>query len=212
MSILFKKITNNPIESNCFVIYKQEGGPCLIIDPGTLNCENLLKTLNKKKLNPEYVLLTHEHFDHIWGVNKLKENYNCKIICSNECAKRIIDKKKNMSIFYNNVGFETYPADILIEDINLNFVWENIKFQFIKTEGHTIGSMCIYTKNYLFTGDTLIRDNPTITKFPSGNFQKLIKSYNEINLLLSKFNPLVFPGHGESFLLNEYAHFPDLNK
>ena len=62
---------------------------------------------------PEYIFLTHEHFDHIWGVNLLKEIYNSHLICSLTCSQKIVNKKKNMSIFYNQVGFEIYPVDII---------------------------------------------------------------------------------------------------
>lgn len=45
-------------------------------------------------------MLTHEHFDHITGIERLRSRTNSKIICSKVCAERICDSKKNLSFYY----------------------------------------------------------------------------------------------------------------
>ena len=84
MSVFIERILNKPIDSNCFVIHALGKHSCIIIDPGTEDCEDLIRFLKSKYLIPEYIFLTHEHFDHIWGIKKLKETYSCKLICSQE--------------------------------------------------------------------------------------------------------------------------------
>lgn len=201
--MVIDRIINNPIDSNSFVIYKEGNTGCIVVDPGTSDCSDLLLFLDNHRLKPEYIFLTHEHFDHIWGVNRLKEIYYCKTICSRNCAEKIVDIKKNMSVFFNQTGFKSYPADILIENIEYSLTWEGLKFEFIVSKGHTEGSMCIYGGSRLFSGDTIIKDHKTVVKFPGGNKGDLQKS---LNLIFSKFegqNVCVCPGHGECFNLNE---------
>ena len=70
---------NKPINSNCYILYNGYSNRCVIIDPGTKNCSNIIPFIKEKKLTPEYVILTHEHFDHIWGVNFLRKKYNIKL-------------------------------------------------------------------------------------------------------------------------------------
>tara|TARA_R110002073_G_scaffold322276_2_gene498832 strand:+ start:13144 stop:13770 length:627 start_codon:yes stop_codon:yes gene_type:complete len=204
MIFFVEKILNSPIESNSFLIYTNENKSCVIVDPGTENCKSLFEFIKKKQLEPEYIFLTHEHFDHIWGVNKLKNTYNdVKIIASRECSLNIVNKKKNLSVFYNQVGFDCYPADILIEDIGLKLFWNDSYFKFFKTKGHSEGSICFSISNYLFTGDTLIKDEKTVTKLPGGSKDELALSNI---LLLNEFqtiNPLVCSGHNDSFFFCE---------
>lgn len=203
MRVCVERIPNKPIDSNSFVIYVQGRISCAIIDPGTEDCLNLIAFIESKKLKPEYVFLTHEHFDHIWGVNKLKDIYNCKIVCSNICSTRIIERKKNLSIFYNQIGFETYPADTILEKGNELIKWNGIFCKFIVTEGHSEASVCILIDNKLFTGDTIIKGKKTVTKLPGGSKPKLIVSISNLdNIFLGK-HILIHPGHGESFWYDE---------
>jgi hydroxyacylglutathione hydrolase len=204
MSILIERIPNKPIDSNCFVVYSTDDECCIIIDPGTEDCADLIGFIEDLNLKPEYILLTHEHFDHIWGVNRLKCIYKLKLVCSRDCAAMLIDKKKNMSVFYNQVGFETCPADILIEDINNQLEWNCKHLEFIATRGHSEASICILIDNNLFTGDTIIRNNKTVVKLPGGNKNKLKDS---LLLLDKKFlgkHLQIHSGHGESFWYDEF--------
>ena len=199
MSVIAKRIPNKPINSNSFVVYTEANNFCVIIDPGTEDCADLIAFINQKKLIPEYIILTHEHFDHIWGVNKLKEIFNCKLLCSKDCSARITSRKKNMSFFYNQVGFETYPADIHIEDIDYQIFWNQKVIEFISTKGHSDGSICILIENNLFCGDTIINNCKTVIKLPGGSKSKLI---NSLSLLEKKFSGKqirIHSGHGESF-------------
>ena len=203
MEVKIRRIINSPIESNSFILYREDNSNCIVIDPGTLECDKLLHLLNELKLKPEYIFLTHEHFDHIWGVNKLKDTFESKIVCSKECAESITQRKKNMSVFYDQEGFDTYPADILIEDLNYMLIQDGIKIEFIETQGHSNGSICILVGNNLFTGDTIIYNTRTVVKFPGGNKAKLKMSIDSILRKVHGKDITIFPGHGKSFSANQ---------
>ena len=94
---------NQPIDSNCYVIYEEDYRSCIIIDPGTNGSTEVIKFIDSKKLIPDYVILTHEHFDHIWGVNALVEFADPLIIASQYCANMVKDEKKNLSLFYGEI-------------------------------------------------------------------------------------------------------------
>lgn len=206
MSLVIERISNRPIDSNCFIVYRSEQADCLIIDPGTYDCLELFQFIDDHNLRPEYIFLTHEHFDHIWGVNKLKDKYQCKIICSRDCADKIIDRKKNMSVFYDQIGFETYVADINIEDLNYTLNWSEFLIEFIDAKGHTDGSICILIGNNLFVGDTIILNTKTVTKFPSGNKNKLEKTFSLLKKRFLTRKLLIHSGHGESFWSDEVSN------
>ena len=199
MNLFIQQVRNKPIDSNSFLIYSDINNSCIIIDPGTEDCENLISNVKEKNLRPEYIFLTHEHFDHIWGVNALKDTFELKLVCSKICSTKIVDKKKNLSLFYNQVGFETYSADIYFEELDYQINWNEIKIEALKTPGHSDSSVCFLVGNNLFTGDTIIKDQKTIVKLPTGNKLKLVQSLSILNKRFKSLNPTIYPGHGEPF-------------
>lgn len=202
MELLVELIRNNPIDSNCFVLYSYSNSDCIIVDPGTLDCKELLDFLLRKKLIPRYIILTHEHFDHIWGVSKLIELYDAKIVCSKKCFDLIIDKKRNLSLFYDQVGFEVYPVNlIVVSDEVLKFGNYMIKFK--ETPGHSVGSISFWVNDMLFTGDVLINNCKTVTKLPGGSKKVLEETINDLQYLFKEKNMVVYPGHGVIFRFNE---------
>lgn len=202
MSLHIKSIINKPVDSNCYIISQDGDKNCIVIDPGEKDGEQVFTYLNVHGFTPEFIILTHEHFDHIWGVNTLKKSYPLKLICSRYCSKKIITLKGNLSVFYDQVGFFTFPADIKVEEINGELRWNNYFVKFIPTPGHTGGCVCIDIENNLFTGDFLIKDVKTRTNLPGGNKNALADSFERI-LNTYPGNTMVYPGHGMIFRLTE---------
>lgn len=199
-----ERFRNFPIESNCNVIYTTESKKCLIIDPGSEDSFEIIRFLNAKDLYPDCIFLTHEHFDHIWGVRHLKQMFNVNVLCSKDCSTAIIHPKKNMSIFYDQIGFELDEADQIITQRYEQLYFNNLLLHFLHTPGHTKGSMCLKVENYLFSGDTILENIKTITKLPGGSKTELKDS---IDFILKEIDmeTVIMPGHGNSFL------FKDLN-
>ena len=204
------RIINEPISSNCYVIYGDGFEQCIIVDPGTSESGELLFFLNKNQLYPEYIILTHEHFDHVWGVNRLKDSYDCKVICSAICAAHITDKKKNLSVFYDQVGFECYKPDQLIEEIDYLLNWNGKKIKFIETSGHSSGSICMVIDEMLFSGDTIIYGEKTITKLPDSSRIELIKTIKKLSDFIN-YPCLVLPGHGNRFVIENREYLLSLD-
>lgn len=201
MSLRIEIIKNSPVTSNCFVVSASDGDSCLIVDPGTCDNTSLLTYLEGENLCPQYVILTHEHFDHIGGVELLRKKYNIQLIASRACSEVIEFPKRNMSVFYDGVGFSVAGADLITEDIGcLN--WEGYCLDFITCPGHTSGGICISLDDFLFSGDTMIYHLKTVTKLPGGDKEELIQTLKN---LFSMFEPYkkVLPGHGEAFFFKD---------
>ena len=64
------KLVVGPLQTNCYILY--EDGKCLIVDPGDEE-NNIIKQIEKLKLVPVAILLTHNHFDHTGAANSLSE-------------------------------------------------------------------------------------------------------------------------------------------
>lgn len=86
-----------PIDSNMYVIL--ENKKALIIDPCV--SEEAKEYLKSEQVKEILVLLTHEHYDHISGVNWLRECFpQVKVFCSEACANGIVKPTRNLSAYY----------------------------------------------------------------------------------------------------------------
>jgi hydroxyacylglutathione hydrolase len=197
-----KSFINRPVPSVCYLIYNNCFRDCIIVDPGNKDISELNQFINEKSLRPVYIILTHEHFDHIGGVEPLRELYSCKVISSEECSLSITDPKRNFSLFIDQIGFSTRPTEILIKESFILKFWNCFEILLIPTPGHSEGSICIAIEDILITGDKLLNNMRTVIKLPGGDKNKLLGSLKTIQ---AKFNgsTKIYPGHGEPFFLSD---------
>jgi len=208
--IVIERFVFEPIRSNMYIILAS--GEAIVIDPHV--SPDADKFLSEGHVKTVSILLTHEHFDHTSGVNWLKEKYSCQLICTEECAQRIANKRNNRPLtlpFLKN-SKEKQPNTCQIEQSawyeciadktfqgEYSFVWHGHKLKLISAPGHTIGSCLIELDQiYVFTGDSLIADSRIITRFPTGShedYEKFTLPY----LQTIPSNSWIMPGHGKPF-------------
>lgn len=203
--IKVEKIVNKPVASNCFIITNDISNSCVIVDPGTEDCADLFNALKSKDLIPEYVVLTHEHIDHIIGIKELRSRYKVKLVCSSACNENINSFKYNLSGYSDRFHERTDlpTADILVEDINYTLRWDDYLIQFHKADGHSQGSICFNIGNDLFVGDTLIKGFKTTTVLPGASKEELLNTFEKIFKRFESTSTRIFSGHYEDFYLNE---------
>lgn len=203
MALQLRTIVNSPVTSNCHILYDDYSKHCLIIDPGSENPEEILGVIAELYLCPDYIFLTHEHFDHIWSCAALVEKYSIPIACSRICSFDIQDRKKNLSVFYNQVGIVSPPARVILEEVDWILDWKGKQVCFYNSPGHSVGGVIFIIGKYLFTGDTLMKDIATPTKFCCSSKERLKETLAFIETLKGQ-HLLVCPGHGDTFELDDY--------
>ena len=130
-------------------------------------------------------------------------NKEVKLICSSTCSMSIQNRKKNLSVFYKQSGFEIESADILLEDNSWKIEWNNYIIFFSPAQGHTASGVVFSIENNLFTGDELIKEIKTVTKLKTGSKEKLKDSMFYFESLKGK-GYSVYPGHGDIFEMDNY--------
>lgn len=206
-----------PIDARMYIIL--ENKKALVVDPCV--SEEALTLLKEYDMEEILILLTHEHYDHISGVNWLRENFSSvEVLCSDKCAAALPKPSKNLSVYWEilfmgkdeetrgyvrNMNIQPYSckADRKFEG-EYEMSWEGHSLFLKETPGHSEGSICVLLdERDLFSGDSLVNGHPTITRLPGGSK----KEYAEITLpYLQSLNPelLVYPGHGNEQPLGQY--------
>jgi hydroxyacylglutathione hydrolase len=185
-------------ETNCYILRKSEKvKDCVVIDTG-LEADELIDFLQKHKLNPLAVVLTHGHVDHIAGVAVLRKNYpKIKAYLHKLDAEMLRESASNVSA---RIGRQPSTLDIIGTDFLIeepSYIKQaGIKLQVLHTPGHTPGGMCLYSKHegIVFTDDALFANGVGRTDL-GGNMEQLIKSIKE-KLFALPDETVVYPGHG----------------
>lgn len=203
------RIINQPVPSNTFVVYEEGESSCVIIDPGSYDSSCLVEYLKEQKLTPEYVLLTHEHFDHYWGCGRIVDLYGCKIICSEYCKQKVIVPQNFFNkLYFNSETFCSVPNVYkTIEELGVGLRIGGLVVHFFNTPGHSPGSICIKIKDALFSGDTIMKGyKPVVLKRLESSRSDYAKS---VEVIFDTFSPntKVFSGHGDSFVLSEVKEY-----
>lgn len=193
--------------SNCYIVVDEETKKCIIIDPGSEKSEREIDYINRHSLKLDYIIVTHEHTDHNWGVNALRSQYpSVKLVCSEECNKRLRKSNKMYFLYYYDDPDYCYviePPDIIIKNESDSLIWDDFSLKFIFTPGHSFGSMCIALKNMLFTGDTIMPFKPYFNGRDS-NQDEWDNSIQKIKRLFLE-TTLIYPGHGDKLTLGQWV-------
>lgn len=185
--------------SNCYVVYDDNTKRCIVIDPGSEKSLREIEFFEKNNLTLDYIIITHEHTDHNWGVNALREKFrNSKLVCSEICNRNVKKTNRIYFLFYYDdpdYRYEIAPADILISnDVEL-LTWDGYSLQFILTPGHSKGGMYISINKMIFTGDTIIPFKPYFNGRDS-NEDDWKASISKVGSLFPE-DTVIYPGHGD---------------
>lgn len=171
------------------------GNRLIVIDPGS-KPESIESVVSGR--NVEYLLLTHGHFDHIMGLDKLKELHPDALVAIHELDRDFLyDPSLNMSshyisvdhVFSGKVDFEFTDSD------TIRFCGKDIKI--IHLPGHTPGSSGFYVDDFVVDGDTLMYMKIGVIDLPHSDKDQLIESI-KTKLFTLDDDTIVYPGHGRS--------------
>lgn len=201
-----ERFVNELMNSNCYVVYDEDTKRCLVIDPGSEKSLREIEFVEKNNLTFDYIVITHEHTDHNWGVNALVAKYpEAKVICSEACKQNLKKEvRAYFLLYYNNLDYHYRVCDIDLttEDIGWNLEWIGYNVKFIPAPGHSMGSICIEINGRLFTGDAILQSKPHINK-RNGSIELFYETAARLRNSLPP-DELIYPGHGDAFPLCEY--------
>lgn len=199
-----QRFINELMSSNCYVVYDGDTKRCLVIDPASEKSLREIQFIEEKGLALDYIILTHEHTDHNWGVNSLRKHFpDAKLVCSELCNNYVKKTNRAYFLFYYDdpdYRYEIAPADVLIkEDGSID--WNGYQIHFVMTPGHSFGSMCFDIEGMLFTGDTIMPFKP----YFNGRDSNEEDWKQSVKKMISLFpDKIIYPGHGEILFFDQW--------
>ena len=196
--------TFNPLGTNCVVLWEDGQKACTVVDPGMSSpdgAQELEDFFDAHELTPDAILLTHGHFDHVWGVGKLLARYRIPVYLHPEdvdIMDRTTGASAMQSFSFLKHDFPTVPladGDVIT---TAGTAWT-----VIHTPGHTPGSVCYYSarNNLLLSGDTLFQRSIGRTDLHGGSMMQIIQSLRLLAQLHDE--TLILPGHGPSTTMGD---------
>ncbi len=184
-----------PVQANCYLV--MENHHALIIDPADI-LPNLDEILTQNDCTLDAIVLTHAHFDHISGVDKIVNKFGCDVYLNPNEFDFLLDPDLNSSsAFYMDVTCNA-NAKPLIEGKNEIAGFE---VEAIYCPGHSIGSTVLKIEDCLFTGDVLFQGSIGRMDLATGSVTSMKQSLKK----LVQFNKdyKVYPGHGPTTSLSQ---------
>lgn len=196
--ILVTGMVRGMCATNTYFLYRLEEGTAVVVDPAE-NGGQYADFLKKNNLTCEGILLTHGHFDHIMGIEGLRNAFPEKeipVYASTAELPLLSDPDFNLSAAWAKSC--TVKPDVTLQD-GQEFTLGGIKFKMLLTPGHTPGGCCYYVeeKALVLTGDTLFCESVGRTDFPGGSMSQLVSAIRE-KLMPLPGKTVCLPGHGES--------------
>ena len=192
-------------QTNCYFVYREGSSKVIFIDPADYG-EQIYTAMKNNGFEVAAILLTHGHFDHIWGCSKLRQLTSAPVYAYEGEEDVLLSSDLNVSAGAGRAC--TVKANTLLKD-GQEVTIEDMTFKVIATPGHTQGSCCYYFEEagMLISGDTLFEESVGRTDLPTGSMSTLTRSIKE-KLADLPDDTTVYPGHGDSTTI---GHEKDYN-
>lgn len=190
-----KRLPLGPVSANCYILCDEKSGEGAVADPGEYNAllENEIRAAGI--VNLKYILCTHGHFDHIYGVKDTKSRFPAAQTVIGEDDKELLyDTYKNLADEFGFPFDKKTEADITVKEGDVLTLGET-ELRVIHTPGHSPGGVCYIcdSEKLLLSGDTLFKLTIGRTDKWGSDLFTLLRSLEKLMRLPDDYT--VYTGH-----------------
>ena len=182
----------NSIFNSCSYVLTQDKRSWLV-DCGDV--DQILPLIDGKL---QGVLLTHAHFDHIYGLNNLESLFpGVPVYTVMAGLNGLMSDKLNFSRYYGEPFIFDSPDNVkLVNDGDCISLFDGVEIKAVATPGHSPGCVTWLTSNAIFTGDSYIPGVKTVANLPHSDKDLALKNEALIRQMVE--NRSIYPGHAAS--------------
>ena len=193
--------------ANCYLVAPAPGEECVILDPGQDAERGIEELIDRYRLKPIAVLLTHGHIDHMWSVAPVCGAKGIPAYIHPDDRELLTDPAKGISLLAKQqfLGGMTFsePDDVRELADGEVIALAGLEFTIGHTPGHTPGSVTFAAPAQaaddapaLFSGDLLFAGSIGRTDLAGGDNAQMLRSLAKTLTLPDA--TIVLPGHGPS--------------
>lgn len=195
------------LSTNCYVVENPDSQKVLIVDPGDSPLE-IERQIDEIDGDPEAILLTHGHFDHMLAADALRKKYHIPVYVHEKEQHLLGDPKENLSGLWSKPY--TMQADKTVKEGDVLHL-ADFEIHVLATPGHTAGGVCYYipAEKTLFSGDTLFCESYGRYDIPTSSGRELTAS---VKRLLKELpgDVTVYPGHNDETTIEHEKRYNPL--
>lgn len=174
--LYLKQMEVGPMQNFVYLVGDQNAREALVVDPAW-DVETILKTADDEGFQVKGALISHTHFDHVNGLEKLLHKTDGIVYIHKNEAEFLKGMKGNVKKIEGGDKLKIGQVEIT----------------FLHTPGHTPGSQCFLVGKNLISGDTLFINACGRCDLPGGNAEEMYQSLNRLASLDE--STILYPGH-----------------
>lgn len=198
------RFINRIFTSNTFIIYSELNDSAFVIDPG--DSKSIIDWLKSNNKFLKGIFITHAHFDHIYGINDLQDEFPEINVYGSFYGKEGMMSEKLNGSFYMEMPFVIKRQDvIIIKEGDIIQLWDDVNLTVFETSGHDRDCLSFQIENNLFTGDAFI---PGIKVHTKSKYSNKIKAEESIKRIFDEFDgdTVIWPGHVDNCILDDVKY------
>jgi glyoxylase-like metal-dependent hydrolase (beta-lactamase superfamily II) len=143
-----------------------------------------------------HIFLPHYHYDHIYYMQQWIDAFpDLCVISSPITLMGLSSPKRNLSFYHDDpIAIHNLDNVVAVQDGDQINIFDQLDVCAYETSGHCEGSMTYRIDKYIFTGDALIPNIPTVTKLKTGNKLDVVSSIEKIKSIGDE-QSTICPGH-----------------
>lgn len=180
--IRLEHIVNSVYTSMTYVLSEEGGSEFWIVDCGDVPpLVDMISSFGGESFNIKGVLLTHVHYDHIYGLPRLRELFPEVRVYTNEIGRVALgSEKQNYSKYHNDSIVYESENIVVCKDGDEIELFDGVIAKVHETPGHSDSCLTYEIDKYLFTGDAYIPGVKVVTTLKGGDKKLAARSVEKI--------------------------------
>jgi glyoxylase-like metal-dependent hydrolase (beta-lactamase superfamily II) len=191
-TVQVKGFVVGPLQSNSYLVIDERSRRAALIDPG-MESEGVLEVLRGEHLSLDYLVLTHGHFEHVYGNGLFKTATGARMVMHPDDLPLLAEVPEAALLFGFTAPVPPRP-DRLVREGDVIPVGD-LALAVLETPGHTPGSISLHVEDAVFVGDTLFAGSVGRTDLAGGSLEVLLHSIRT-KLFTLPDRTVVYSGHG----------------